>query len=112
MKFPRSSPPPVPRRVLERRMHEWLGRSPHEEITRVQIQRVKGLLLDTELTLEQIAERSGFRDAQYLSVVFKRKVGMPPSEFRASQALTTKGRKKAQNRKAKSRSRILPPSPL
>ena len=88
------------RRVLERRMHESLGRSPHEEITRVQIRRVKDLLVHTELTLEHIAERSGFRDAQYLSVVFKRETGFPPSEFRASRA-PRRARKKGAKSKAK-----------
>ncbi len=77
---------PMSRRVLEQRMKELLGRSPHEEITRVQLQRAKDLLVDTELTLEEIAERSGFRNAQYLSVVFKRETGTPPSEFRTEHA--------------------------
>ncbi|EDY20606.1 transcriptional regulator, AraC family [Chthoniobacter flavus Ellin428] len=75
---------PMSRRVLEQRMKEVLGRAPHEEIVRVQIRRVQDLLRTTELSLEEIAERSGFRNAQYLSVVFKREVGQPPSEFRLS----------------------------
>lgn len=85
---------PMSRRVLEQRMKELLGRSPHEEIVRVQIHRVQDLLRTTELTLEEIAERSGFRNAQYLSVVFKREVGQPPSEFRTSgQTLPQNGRR-------------------
>jgi LacI family transcriptional regulator len=77
---------PMSRRVLEQRMKELLGHSPHEEITRLQIRRVKDLLVATELTLEEIADRSGFRNAQYLSVAFKREVGLPPSTFRANRA--------------------------
>ncbi len=73
---------PMSRRVLELRMKELIGRSPHEEIVRVQIRRVQDLLRTTKLSLEEIAERSGFRNAQYLSVVFKREVGQPPSEYR------------------------------
>jgi LacI family transcriptional regulator len=75
---------PMSRRVLEQRMKELLGRSPHEEITRLQIRRVQDLLLGTKLTLEEIAGRSGFRNAQYLSVAFKRETGLPPREYRAT----------------------------
>ena len=73
---------PMARRVLEQRMRELLGRSPHEEITRLQIQRAKDLIAGTDLNLEEIADRSGFRSAQYLSVVFKREVTVPPSDYR------------------------------
>lgn len=73
---------PMSRRVLEQRMQELLGRSPREEILRLQIQRAKTLLTSTDLNLEQVAERSGFRSAQYLSVAFKREVEIPPSDYR------------------------------
>lgn len=73
---------PMSRRLLEQRMKDLLGRSPHEEITRLQIRRVQDLLVDTKLNLEEIAERTGFRNAQYLSVAFKRETGLPPSECR------------------------------
>ena len=51
------------------------GRTPHEEIIRVQLNRVKQLLTETDLSMEQIAERTGFAHVEYLSVVFKKKVG-------------------------------------
>lgn len=76
---------PMSRRVLEQRIKKLLGRSPHEEITRLQIRRIQHLLLSSELTLEEIADQTGFRNAQYLSVAFKREVGMPPSEYRVRQ---------------------------
>jgi transcriptional regulator GlxA family with amidase domain len=44
---------------------------------------VKQLLTETDLPLEQIAERAGFAHVEYLSVVFKKKAGLPPSRFRA-----------------------------
>ena len=74
---------PHSRRLLESRFKKLIGRTPHEEILRVQLDRVKQLLSDTDLSLEQIAERAGFTHVEYLSVVFKKKVGMPPSRFRA-----------------------------
>ncbi len=70
------------RRMLENRFKRLLGRSPHEEIVRVQILRVKELLGETDLPLAEIAERAGFRYVEYLSAVFKSKVGMPPGAYR------------------------------
>ena len=73
---------PHSRRLLESQFKKIIGRTPHEEILRVQLNRVKQLLTETALSLEDIAERSGFAHVEYLSVVFKREVGMPPSKFR------------------------------
>jgi LacI family transcriptional regulator len=74
---------PLSRRVLESRFQKLLGRTPHEEITRVQIERVKELLTETDLSLAAIAHRTGYRHVEYMSVAFKRETGRPPSEFRA-----------------------------
>lgn len=73
---------PHARRRLEARFKKLLGRTPHEEIIRVQLNRVKQLLVETDLPLAEIAERTGFAHVEYLSVVFKRETGLPPSKFR------------------------------
>lgn len=73
---------PVSRRILESRFKRLVGRTPHQEILRVRIQRVKQLLRETELKMSTIAERAGFNHVEYMSVVFKRTVGVPPSVFR------------------------------
>lgn len=74
---------PQARRLLERRFKKLLGRTPHEEILRVQLDRVKALLAQTDLSLADVAERCGFAHVEYLSVVFKKKAGLPPSQYRA-----------------------------
>ncbi|HSH93079.1 MAG TPA: DNA-binding transcriptional regulator [Roseimicrobium sp.] len=74
---------PHSRRLLESRFKKLIGRTPHEEIIRVQLNRVKELLTETDLSLEDISERTGFAHVEYLSVVFKKKVGLPPSRYRA-----------------------------
>ena len=73
---------PQSRRLLEERFKKLVGRTLHQEILHVQLNRVKRLLLETDLPLAQIAERAGFKHVEYLSVAFKREVGMPPSGFR------------------------------
>lgn len=70
------------RRVLDSRFRKLLGRTPHEEIQRIQLRRVEELLRQTDLPLATIADRAGFEHSEYLSVVFKRTTGTTPTEFR------------------------------
>ncbi len=70
------------RRQLERRFRQVLGRSPHDEITAVQVQRVKQLLTETELTLEAMAPLAGYAHKESLSAVFKRETGETPGAYR------------------------------
>ena len=74
---------PMSRTLLERAFKQHLGRTPHEQITHVKIDRVKLLLTTTDLSLALIAERTGFDHVEYVSVSFKRVVGCTPSEYRA-----------------------------
>lgn len=74
---------PLSRRVLETRFQKLLGRSPHEQIMAVKLDRVKRLLSETDLSLAVIADRAGFKHVEYLSVAFKRQVGVTASEYRA-----------------------------
>jgi LacI family transcriptional regulator len=70
------------RSALERRMKSLTGRSPGEEIDRIRIATVARLLTETDLTLDTIAERAGFRHPQYMAEAFKRREGLTPGEFR------------------------------
>lgn len=72
---------PMARRALETRFQKLLGRTPHEEVLRVQLNRVKELLVGTELPVWEIAGRTGF-GPEYLSVVFKKETGLAPSDYR------------------------------
>jgi LacI family transcriptional regulator, galactose operon repressor len=76
---------------LERQFHKMLGRGPKAEITRVQVERVKQLLSGTDLPLKDIAARSGFTHTEYLSVVFKKKTGFTPGQYRSQMQQTKNG---------------------
>jgi LacI family transcriptional regulator len=76
---------PLSRRVLEARFLKVLGRTPHAEILRVRLGRVKALLARGDLSLDTIARRTGFRHGEYLSAVFKRELGETPGQFRTRQ---------------------------
>ena len=76
---------PQSRRRLEYRFKKLLGRTPHEEIVRVRLNRVKSLLVETDLSVEKIAHLAGFEYVEYLSVLFRQKCGTTPSDYRAQQ---------------------------
>jgi LacI family transcriptional regulator len=73
------------RHVLAGRFLKQTGHSPHEEIVRVQFRQVETLLVDTDLSLTEIAARTGFRHAEYMTVAFNRRYGTPPSRWRKAQ---------------------------
>lgn len=73
---------PISRRALERRFQALLARGLAEEIRRVHIQRAKQLLTTTELTMEEVAEQSGFASQPEFSRVFRRETGLTPSSYR------------------------------
>ncbi|HIE96620.1 MAG TPA: helix-turn-helix domain-containing protein [Fuerstia sp.] len=70
------------RRQLERRFRTELDRTPHQEITATQIARVKELLRETKMTLEQITPLAGYSHKERLSAVFKRETGQTPGDYR------------------------------
>jgi len=73
---------PLSRRVLESRFQKRLGRTPHEEIVRQKMSKVSQLLAQTDLTLVEISNRTGFEHAEYLSVAFKKLMGKTPKIYR------------------------------
>jgi AraC-like DNA-binding protein len=59
-----------------------LGRSPGAEILRVRIEQAKNLLAETDLTIEVISRRTGFRKPAYFSTAFGNQTGSAPSMYR------------------------------
>jgi len=72
------------RRALEKRFRSAVGRPPHTEIRRAQLERVKELLVGSDFKLEKIAEVTGFSSAQYLAGLFHRVMKMTPGAWRAA----------------------------
>lgn len=55
-----------------------------ETVRKYRVAKVRKLLLETHLKLNQIAELAGYSDPKYMSKVFKEETGMLPSEYRKS----------------------------
>ena len=70
------------RSTLQRRFAQALGRTPQKEIDLQQLQRVKQLLVDTDLPLARIADRTGFPYPECLCRLFKRHTGQTPGVYR------------------------------
>lgn len=70
------------RSTLERRMKAALQRTPKEEITRIRLREAERLLCDTSLTLEDIAERTGFGQASHFHAVFRSRHQCTPGAWR------------------------------
>lgn len=73
----------VSRSTLDRRMKATLKRSPKEEISRIRFSEVERLLIETDLTMETIAELTGFTHSHYLQAAFKQIYGETPGRFRS-----------------------------
>ncbi len=74
---------PMSRSTLDRRFMKILGRSPKDEILRIRLDRVKQLLAETDFSLALIAEKVGLEHVEHLSRIFKSRLKMTPSEFKA-----------------------------
>lgn len=59
---------------------EMTGLSPIEYLNRVRVASARELLLNTNFTIGQIAEMTGFCDQSYFNRVYKKVMGYPPSK--------------------------------
>ena len=72
----------VSRRTLETRFLAATGRTVAAARLAARLDRARALLASTQLSVEEIAARSGFHDASHLSHAFRRRFGSTPSSFR------------------------------
>jgi len=70
------------RSTLQRRFLTCLHRTPHDEILRVRIQRVRELVASTDLPLEKIADLVGYEHLETMCKQFKQKTGYTPGQYR------------------------------
>ncbi len=68
--------------TLRRRFRAAAGRSLHEHTLDQRMHQASRLLVDSQLSIKQIAQRLGYRDVYFFSRQFAARVGLPPAEFR------------------------------
>lgn len=61
---------------------KYTGQSINSYLIQLRLMMASTLLRDTELSVDEICERTGFSDISYFSKVFKKKICHTPSEYR------------------------------
>jgi LacI family transcriptional regulator len=74
---------PMSRTLFERRVAEVLGRTPKAELLRLQLDKVKELLRETDLPLAAVAAQAGFKHLEHLCAAFKQKTGVTLRQYRS-----------------------------
>jgi LacI family transcriptional regulator len=72
----------VSRSGLEIRFHRELGYSMHTAIRRIQMERIRVLVSDSQLPLKEIAVNTGFRSVQHMTTLFRKTFLQPPAKYR------------------------------
>ena len=72
----------VSRRALQDRFRQYLSRTPLAEIHRCRVERIARLLVETDMTVREIAAASGFELDAHVSRFFSRQTGDTPLEYR------------------------------
>jgi LacI family transcriptional regulator len=72
----------VSRRVLERRFREVLKRSVHDEIARARVEHACRMLVETNLSVSQIAQHLGYPSDKHIARHFRKEKGMTPRQYR------------------------------
>ena len=72
----------VSKATLIYNFNKYLHSSPVDYLINIRIQQAKAALTETNCNLSEIAESCGFSNANYFSLMFKRKVGLSPANYR------------------------------
>lgn len=72
----------VSRSTLDNRFKRVLGRTAHDEIERLRVQIALELLQQTSLPQKQVAQRAGFNNVQYMTMVLRRQTQETPGNIR------------------------------
>ncbi len=70
------------RHVLYKKFKTAIGRSIHEEIRRTRIEEVAHMLIQTRLSISQIASLMGYESVKHFARVFRKEKGMTPLAYR------------------------------
>ena len=82
------------RRLLELKFQQYLGRTPKEEILKIQLQRAKLLLSQSDMSIESVAEKSGFPSFRHFASLFRREVDATPRAFRRTHRIIREAERK------------------
>ncbi len=76
----------VGRTILYRKIKDLTGMSIKEFILDIRLKRAAQLLKDSDLTISEISDRTGFANPKYFSVCFKRRFDISPSDYKKQES--------------------------
>ena len=79
------------RTQLFRKMKALINEAPANYIRKIRLQKAKELLETSELTISEVAYKSGFQTINHFTKVFKEEYGIPPSVYRNTNHYATNG---------------------
>lgn len=77
----------VSRRVLEKKFRAILRRSIHCEIRRVRVQYIQRLLVGTDMSVAEIAVKTGFDGIEHIARYFRKETGVSLRDYRKTRVL-------------------------
>jgi LacI family transcriptional regulator len=74
---------------LHKAFLDHIGRSPGKELQRIRIEKAKKLLMQSGMKIEEVAEKSGYRQANSFWVAFKQSTGLSPGQYKERSCVQT-----------------------
>ena len=68
---------------FRRTFTQHTGSSPHQYLLELRLARARNLLSETSLAVKEAARQTGFQDEHYFSRMFRERIGMTPTQWRA-----------------------------
>ncbi|WP_120512927.1 GlxA family transcriptional regulator [Photobacterium salinisoli] len=72
----------LPLRTFQRRFKTQVGQTPHEYLQSLRMEAAQILLRDFGLSVQDVAEQVGYRDAHHFSTRFQQQFTLSPSQYR------------------------------
>jgi len=69
---------------FSRLFRQQFGRTPQDHLVARRVARARHLLMESDLSVQQVAQSLGYRDIYFFTRQFKQHVGLPPATFRAA----------------------------
>ena len=70
------------RASLFNKMKSITGSGAKEYITRIRLEKAKKLIEETDMTIAEISDNTGFASQSYFSTAFKNYTGLTPSQYK------------------------------
>ncbi|WP_299013421.1 GlxA family transcriptional regulator [uncultured Photobacterium sp.] len=72
----------LPLRSFNRKFKDQVGESPHQYLQKVRMEAAQQLLRDFGMSVQDVAEQVGYKDAYHFSTRFQQQFSMTPSQYR------------------------------